>query len=143
MRQVLTPVIAATVMAGVIAIGFGFGSHPGIGSTPQPVEPKPGTDRGHRLKMIGGNLEISTPAAPKEDKQNTVAPPPNQESNSEAAVFPSAPAASPTPVASPANNQEQQRRSTSTDICVQHKGWKVETNNGKSWHCEYPPGMYR
>jgi hypothetical protein len=26
-----------------------------------------------------------------------------------------------------------------SNLCTQHGGWKVETNNGRSWHCEYPP----
>jgi hypothetical protein len=31
----------------------------------------------------------------------------------------------------------------SENLCDHYGGWKVETNGGRSWHCEYPRGLFR
>jgi hypothetical protein len=83
-----------------------------LASAPRPA-PAAAPERAHKADRL--------PARPLED-----APPHEPQPLPKAAPAPAPPALAAIPERSPPH-----------DICSRHHGWKVITDNGRSWHCAY------
>jgi hypothetical protein len=86
-----------------------------LASAPRPAPAAASVERTHKADQL-----------PARRLEPTSMPPPEPQPLTKAAPAPALPVLTAIPARPPPR-----------DICTRHHGWKVITDNGRSWHCAY------